>query len=392
MKKLPVVVIAVLFFGAIGWWSGQSYFSHQTAQASDGGRPGQGEAGPSSADEAAPTKKQTVLPAVRVEIVNAAPLTQKLSLTGAVVPTRTARLASPGEGPIEACAVTECMVREGDQVERGQVLLQISRNKAARAQLDAAEQALAEQELDLQRITQLVQGGAIPGAQLDTARSRYESARAQLAKAQESAEDYLITAPWPGIVATVFVTEGDYVAPRTPLIELFDPASLVVQCEVPESRATEVAAGLPVELRFDAHPGALFNGTVSRVYPQLDERTHTRTVEVSVGDQVELLPGMFVRLQVALAHLVDAVTVPTYSLVAMANGEQAVFILDDQQVVRRPVRLGAEIDGRVQILSGVRPGDRVVVAGQEKLKDGARVTVQEAAAAATGAADRSSRS
>ena len=263
------------------------------------------------------------------------------TLTGAVTPTRKAKLASPGEGPVESCAVRTCMVREGDQVQKGQILLQISRNKAAQAQLTAAEQALKEQESELQRITQLVQGGAVPGAQLDGVRSKYENAKAQLAKAMESAQDYLIAAPWTGIVSKVFVTEGDYVAPRAPLIEIFDPASLVVQFSVPEAQSTEINRNMPVQVQLDAHPGKNFQGTVSRIFPQLDDRTRTRNVEATLSEPVALLPGMFARIRVVLVSIPDAVTAPAYSLVATPNGGHSAFVVEDGKAVRRKPRNAA---------------------------------------------------
>ncbi|MDZ7582968.1 MAG: efflux RND transporter periplasmic adaptor subunit [Deltaproteobacteria bacterium] len=339
-----------------------------------------------SSQTAAAVPESKSLPLVAVETIQADTLVKTVAVTGAVTPTRTARLASPGEGPVETCAVSSCMVREGDRVEKGQALLQISRNKAAQAQLAAASQALKEQESELQRVTQLVQGGAVPGAQLDAARSKYENARAQLAKAMESAGDYLVEAPWSGIVSKVFVTEGDYVAPRTPLIEIFDPASLVVQFAVPETQCTEVHDGMPVEVQLDAHTGKIFPGTISRVYPKLDDKTRTRTVEATLSGSVALLPGMFARIQVVLARTPDAVTVPAYSLVPGPDGGYAAFVVEGEKAVRRKLDIGVEIDGRVHILSGLRAGDRVIVAGQEKLKDGASVKVLETAAAQTGAA------
>jgi membrane fusion protein (multidrug efflux system) len=284
------------------------------------------------------------------------------------------------------------MVRAGDEVDKGPVLLRLSRNKAARAQLAAAAQALKEQETELQRIAQLVQGGAIPGSELDGARSAHENARAQYAKAMESTEDYSLTAPWNGIVAKVYVTEGDYVAPRTPLIEIFDPASLVVRSAIPETISTEVREDMPVEVQLDAYPGTLFQGTLSRIFPQLDEHTHTRTVEVTLIDPVDLIPGMFARIEVVLARISDAITVPDNCLVATPEGGFTAFVVEDGKAVRRKLDTGMEINGRVQILSGLRTGDRLVVAGLEKLKDGAVVKVLEPTPLSPEAAESAGRS
>lgn len=216
----------------------------------------------------------------------------------------------------------------------------------------------------------------MPGAQFDVVLSKYENARAQLAKAEESAGDYLIEAPWTGIVAKVFVTEGDYVAPRTPLIEIFDPASLVVSFSVPETQSVEVRKGLPVVVRLDAHPGKTYSGKISRVYPSLNEKTRTRTVEAVLIEPALLLPGMFVRIQVILARIPEAITVPANSLVSVPNDGYAVFVLESGKAMRRNLNIGEEIDGRVHVLSGLQAGDRVIVAGHAKLKNGEAVKAE----------------
>jgi membrane fusion protein (multidrug efflux system) len=374
MKKSKLILSLVLL-GLIGLGITQLYFPGPALVASDETPAAAVTNTETSEPPAAAKKSAKPLPVVSVETVTPGVFSKTITLTGAVAPTRTARLASPGEGPVESCTVKNCMVREGDWVEKGRVLLQISRNKAARAQLTAAEQLLNEQASELDRITRLVEGGAIPGAQLDAARSKYENAKAQVAKAMESAQDYQIAAPWSGIVSKVFVTEGDYVAPRAPLIEIFDPASLVVRFSVPETVSTRMHKDMAVEIHLDAHPGRVFHGKVSRVFPGLDERTRTRTVEAVLGESVDLLPGMFARIQATLIHIPDAVTVPAFCLIQDSAGKYRAFVVEDGKAVQRSLETGLEVDGRVQIISGLVPGDRVIVAGQEKLKDQALVKV-----------------
>ncbi|RJP83070.1 MAG: efflux RND transporter periplasmic adaptor subunit [Desulfobacteraceae bacterium] len=321
--------------------------------------------------------KDKSLPVVMVKTAAIGSVSRTMELTGTVTPTRRARIASPGEGPVETCEVQGCMVREGDRVTGGQVLLQIGRNQAAQAQLTAARQALKEQEIELQRVEQLVHGGAIAGSQLDTARSKFENARAQLSRALENHEDYSITAPWAGVVSKVHVAEGDYVTPHATLIEIFDPASLVVEFAVPEARSTDVRTGLPVRVQFDAHPGAILKGNISRVYPQLDERMRTRTVEAVLRDPVELIPGMFARIQVILARIDDAVTVPVEAVQITPNGEKVIFLFQAGKAVKRKVETGIEEAKQIQILKGIQSGDQVIVMGNEKLKDGSPVKAIE---------------
>lgn len=150
-------------------------------------------------------QKGKPLPVVAVQKAQVAPLSRTLELTGTATPTRQARLASPGEGPIQ-----NCRVREGDQVKRGERLVTIGRSGAAAAQVTAMAESMKEQHAELNRTKILVQSGAVPGSQLDTARAKYEGARALLAKAREMAGDYSVEAPWDGVVSKVLVKDGNF--------------------------------------------------------------------------------------------------------------------------------------------------------------------------------------
>jgi RND family efflux transporter MFP subunit len=372
MKKLKWYLLSICCFGLISFGIVQSQRPGYADQAPTEGQPKEPANG-----QTADAGKAKMLPTVKVETVETAELTKLMELTGSVTPTKTAKLASPAEGPVEVCKIGDCKVREGDSVKTGQKLFQIGRNQAGEAQLASARQALQEQTADLQRMEQLAEAGAIPGAQVDTVRSRHENAKAQLAKSLESHSDYSVTVPWDGIVAKVRVTEGEYVAPRAILAEIFDPKSLVVQFAVPEVQATEVAIGMAVLVELDAHPGKTLKAEITRVFPNLDEKTRTRAVEATLREKVELLPGMFARVRVVLARIAEAVSVPAYSLVATPDGGRVAFVVEDGKAVRRKLETGLEVNGRVQILTGLQAGDKLIVAGQEKLKDGAMVKAME---------------
>jgi membrane fusion protein (multidrug efflux system) len=233
-----------------------------------------------------------------------------------------------------------------------------------------------EQEAELNRIKILVEGGAVPGSQLDTAKAKYEGARALLAKARELAGDYEVKAPWDGVISKVLVKDGDFVAPRTPLVEMYDPRSLVIRLAVPESQATEVSKGTPAMVHLDAFPDKIFEGKVSLVYPELDTKTRSRTTEVKLAAPVALIPGMFARLKLALQSVPDAVAVPVDAILVQPNGEKVIFVIQESKAQRRLVTTGLEAEGKVQILSGLQAGETVVTAGNEKLKDGVEVKVQ----------------
>jgi len=320
-------------------------------------------------DKGGSGQAQKKVPEVRVSAAKKAAISRTLELTGSVEPFRVAMPASPAEGP-----VASMRVREGDRVKAGDTLLTIGRKTGIDALVVSMREELRKEEENLRSTERLVENKALPGEHLDAARASYEQAKAQSAKAEESAQDYVITAPWTGVVSRLKVKDGDFVAPRAPLLELYDPASLVIRAAVPEINAAEIHTGMKVAVLLDAHPGAAVASRVARVYPYLDDRMRTRTIEVEAPRSVRLLPGMFARLTLKLETIQDAIVVPIDAIVAAPVGA-VVFVVDSSLAVRRPVKTGIEEAGNIQIVSGLKAGEQVVTVGNEKLKDGTSVRI-----------------
>jgi len=333
--------------------------------------------GGAASEDASSNKKLIQVKAVEASIES---ISDVLELTGSVEPQRIARLASPAEGP-----VMNLCVREGDRVRTGEVLLSIGRREGIEAQVTSYREAVKKEEDNLSRTRQLVESQALPGEELDQASAAYENAKAQLAKAMEAAQDYSLTAPWDGIISKVNVRDGDYVIPRTPLVEVYDPANLVVQAAVPERYATQIHNNLPLTLLLDAFPDSVFHARIVRIYPFLEIRMRTRTIEAEISTKVSILPGMFARLKLPLNVEDSAVVVPSQSVLVLPSGDRVVFVVNADTVSRQIVELGIELENRVQVLSGVAAGELVVVAGNEKLKPGAEVRLIQSGPKAKGA-------
>jgi membrane fusion protein (multidrug efflux system) len=136
---------------------------------------------------------------------------------------------------------------------------------------------------------------------------------------------------------------------------------------------------MPLEARLDAYPEKVFNGRVARVYPDIDRRIRTRTVEAKIAGIPEVMPGMFARLTLKLKQADDAVVVPLAALITTPEGGKVVFVVKDGKALRRKVKTGIEASDRIQLLEGVNPGDKVIISGHKDLKDGMDVRVIEPA-------------
>ncbi len=320
----------------------------------------------------APPVKTAPAPMVRVMAVPVKNFAARLELTGSVEPVRIAQLASTAEG-----VTKRIVVREGGQVDAGTLLVTIVRQRGVEALINSLSRELTLEEDNLQRLIFLVEAGALPAEQLDQADIRREKIHVQLTNAREAARDYELRAPWSGVVGRIHVKEGELVIPRAPLVEMYDPASLIIQTAVPEHYALAISTDMAVDVKLDAYHGQVFSGQIVHVFPQLDARLRSRMIHISLDQPVVLLPGMFARLDIILESLVDVPGVPVAAVLSSPQGP-VVFVVEDGKALRRKVETGIENDGFVQIKKGVDVGETLIIAGAEKLKDGAAVTVRTA--------------
>ena len=353
------------------------------------------------AAEGTDPQKSKQIPTVRIQKVVHKSLSTIYEGTGSIEASRIAQLASPAEGPVVGSTV-----REGDAVKAGDILISLGRNVSTEAFMQSALADLKKEEDEVRRIEQLVSSGAIPGEQRAIARANLQKARAQVAKLQENMEDFRIKAPWDGIVNKVLVRDGNFVGPRAPLVELYDPKSLVLRFSVPESQVALVKHGILVEFHLDAYKETPLTAKVVRVYPELDRKTRTLTLEAAPSTGLQLKPGMFARLQAHLGESAEALVVPTLAVRTSQKGEQIVFVVkevvqqgsqekssgDTQKgssggtgggggggktglIERRVVTTGVVSGDSIEIVSGLAEGEFIVTEGGEKLKDGAEVRI-----------------
>lgn len=350
MKKSTIFIVVILILASIAtYYFRDRIFNKQESKIAEA------------------TKKPAPLPTVKTITIKPSTILKTLEITGSVEAFTTARLASPAEGPIE-----NIYVREGDFVKKGEILATIGRKSGVVALIKSLREELKKEEDNLKAVAHLVETKALPAEQLDLAKSSYEKVKAQLVKAEESAKDYAVIAPWDGVVSTVKFKNGEFVAPRTTILEIYDPNSLVIQTGIPENYAVDIREGMAVDIILDAYPNKSLKGQISRIYPYLDTKLRTRTTEISVLDNITLLPGMFARLKIILDRIENGVLVPYDTLIDTNKGLK-IFVVKDSTLEERKVKIGIETDKGVQIISGVSIGETIVTSGADKLKNGMKV-------------------
>ncbi len=274
--------------------------------------------------------------------------------------------------------VTAVRFTEGQQVRSGDLLVELDGSQA-RAELAIAEAAVSESRSQYKRSRELYTTKALSEAQLDQIEATLKANEARVAVAQARLGDTLVRAPFAGRVGLRRVSLGSLVNPGTVITTLDDTATIKLDFTVPETYLSALAPGLPITAVSIAYPGRIFEGKVSSVDSRVDPSTRSVIVRALVPNPDSLLkPGMFLNVRLSRGAA-DALLVPEQALVP-EQGDVFVFVLEGDAVAKRLIRTGQRRVGNVQVVQGLVAGDQVVTEGTQKLRDGSRVTVVDAAA------------
>lgn len=295
-------------------------------------------------------------------------------------------------------SISVLKVREGDRVKKGQLLVQLDAQEnlataaVASAAIDEArrgvDEALSRKKLTdttFDRYSNLLKEQAISQQEFDVKQSEKEvaaqgvaRAESRLRQAQEGSKasnamsGYTsIIAPISGIVAAKQADLGATVFPGQPLLTIEDDGSYQLELALPENVAARVKPGTPLQVTLDAL-GSSFSARIAEIVPTADPASRTFVAKIALN-QKGLKSGMFGRGAISLGSTVSGITVPKKAVIehgALAS----VWTVDKENIARmRIVKVGRQNGERLEILSGLSDGDRVVVTGVDKVTEGARV-------------------
>jgi RND family efflux transporter MFP subunit len=327
------------------------------------------------------------MPSVRVVVAARAQLSSRVSVAGVLLPL-------PGKdvkvGALVAGRVDQVFVAEGDRVSVGQPLAHVEAQplKDRVAESEAVQtQARAQADnarVRLSRAEKLFKDGIVSRQEVDDARAQLVAAESSVKQAETVGSTAgvqlgraTLRAPIAGVVAAILVPAGQPVDGNgTPVIEIADTALLDLRAPVAAARVGEVSLGQAAELSVDGV--GRVSGVVEAIAPLVDTATNTVTVRVRVANRDgRLRGGMFARGAV-LGPRHDGISLPRSALLPGDGGaaNELALVGADEKVAHRSVLLGAESDDAVEILRGVAPGERVIVAGGYALPDGVKVEIR----------------
>ena len=272
---------------------------------------------------------------------------------------------------------------EGSEVRKDQLVAQITGEDARlAARLEATQKALVNAEQDMERRQELYKERLISEEALLQSEAIYQDALHAFETSQRTKEKTQMTTPIAGVILELArdennrqLADGQMVLPGFQVARIAPLGELIADIDLVGPELAKVRKGLPVRIHHYAFSNMSLEGSVLRLSPSMDTRSHTFRAEVIVDNSKGLLrPGMFVEASI-IAERRDDVPVVPRTAIAQRAGRNVVFVLDGQRAVRREVILGLGDDEKVEIREGVIAGDRIVIHGLETLTDGTRVRV-----------------
>lgn len=264
--------------------------------------------------------------------------------------------------------IEKIYVDVGDNVRQGQVLVQLDASNLQQLKLQ-----VENQKIEFSRTSQLYQVGGASKAEYDNAKLQLDVLSTQLKQLMQNTQ---LVAPISGVVTARNYDNGDMYNQGQPVLTIEQTNPVKVMVNISEVYYKKVFKGMPVDIELDAYEGETFYGKVTIVYPTVDQSTHTFPVEVTINNSSQKVrPGMFARATVNFGDK-NHVLVPDEALVKQIGaGDRYVYVYKGGKVSYNKVELGKHIGDKYEILSGVNPGDDVVIAGQSRLANGKEVEV-----------------
>jgi multidrug efflux system membrane fusion protein len=361
--RLHRVAAFIVLAGAVAWIATGEFAAvgSEEAQAASSPEAGSGQAEPA-------VRQRTVAAISPVMREHA----RQIRVAGSTVPDKRAVLAARSNGIVAALGIAE-----GKLVAADTLVLSLEGPDAA-ADVATAEANLSREVRELTVAEELFSRGSLPELQLTIARTEKAQAEAQVKTAQAAADRLTLRAPFSGIVETVEVELGEWVQAGTAVATLLSLDPIVVRAEVSELDVTEVRVGDPARVRLLG--GDEIEGTIRKVANEASAQTRTFAIEISLPNAHSVIPAGLTAEVTLLARPMPAVTVPRSVVTLNEDGLIGLRIVGPDNVAHfAPVRIVDDTtDGLV--VSGVPEGVRIIVAGQDLVRDGESVVVTEAAA------------
>jgi membrane fusion protein, multidrug efflux system len=269
----------------------------------------------------------------------------------------------------------ELLVEEGDRVKKGQVLAELNKSEL-RLALREAQARLDNNRAVYERTIKMLDQELTSQEVLDNNKYLFETAKTQYDQAELNLRYTTITAPFSGVITTRLIEQGEMIRVNTVLFNLADMDKLLARVYVPEKELARISIGDRVRLESEMFQSQAFEGVVEMISPVVDPATGTVKVTVRVAENHgKLKPGMFCSAYVLTETHLNTLAISRKTLLTDTD-ETEVYVVADSGVVRlRKITIGIEQGDTLEVLTGLKDGDQLVLVGKETLRDGSRVRI-----------------
>jgi RND family efflux transporter MFP subunit len=259
-------------------------------------------------------------------------------------------------------------------VPAGKVLATLD-DELIRSQLSLTEAALVKSKNDLKKFEDLLADDAVSSQQVEEARLGLKKAETDLVALRKQLENATVRAPISGTITKRFIEKGSLVMPGSPVAEIVDVSRLKFIANVAESEAVQITERQKVTLTSSLFPGVVFEGTVSSIGVKADDaKRFPVEIEVVNNPKHPLRAGMFGTALFSTGEGRQSLMIARQAIIGSIKNPR-VYVVEGDMAVLRDIRIGTATDRHVEVLEGLREGDRVVISGQINLDDHARITI-----------------
>ncbi len=294
-----------------------------------------------------------------------------LHLTGTLSPVTELNIATQVQGQI-----TSLNVELGQFKQKGSVLATID-DKLKQLALQSALLSSSKLKRDLERIENLYKGGSATEQQQDDARNACENAKIQLEQARKQLADATIIAPFSGVVTQKQVEKGAFVNVGNPIASIVDISKLKIKLNVSESNVYQLKKGDNANITSEIYPDHSFTGRISFISEKGDE-THNYQVEIEMPNSAKypLKAGTFVNATVTIPGKGMSLFIPREALQGSSQ-DASVFVAENGKAVLKKITVGTGNDLALEIISGLKKGDKIITTGQINLENGKNIQIVE---------------
>ena len=272
--------------------------------------------------------------------------------------------------------VADIFFEDGDVVEKDQVLVKLD-DSEARYLLAEVSATLREQQKQFERISKLANTNATSRSRLDEEQGLLEIARAKVAHLKARLKDYTIRAPFSGVLGTRQISNGAVVDSDTVITTLDDTSIIKLDFTIPETYLGVLANGMTVTAQSPAYPDRSFNGTVTAISSRVDPDTRTLTIRAQIPNPNRILkPGMLLTVNL-VKDRTESLIIPEEAVILDKDKKFVLAVTDENTVEKKEIVTGRRSPGKVEVISGLSTGHRVVIEGINRVRPGISVRVVE---------------